>query len=176
VEAYVMLEIAMDSPTGVNAPPNEKDWLALGQLIEQAFGLLSRDPLMALAQLAEAEAQVNTLLDQMTAHALRGAKPPDDADDYEKKSKWAEIEAVIGLRHDPTARQRITYAGRLVSAGSPLMALQQLHEVERHSLDRVMEHAVREARQSGKSWAEIAVATDVTRQAAWRRWFDRGIR
>lgn len=99
-----MLENAMDSPTGVTAPPSEKDWLALADRIEQAFGLLAHDPLVALTQ---------------------------------------------------------------------------LHEIEQHAsalIDRVMEHAVREARQSGKSWAEVAVATDVTRQAAWRRWFDRGIR
>jgi hypothetical protein len=99
-----MLEIAMDSPTGVTAPPDEADWRELAEHIEQAFGQLAHDPLVALTQLHEIEQQASALI------------------------------------------------------------------------DRVMEHAVREARQSGKSWAEIAVATDVTRQAAWRRWFDRGIR
>jgi sugar phosphate isomerase/epimerase len=72
--------------------------------------------------------------------------------------------------------ERIETARALLSS-DPLMALSQLVEAEAALSDRVMEHAVRAARAAGATWAEIAVATGVKdRQAAWRRWTDRGIR
>ncbi|HKM55235.1 MAG TPA: hypothetical protein VJY33_17655 [Isosphaeraceae bacterium] len=75
--------------------------------------------------------------------------------------------------------ERIEQAKALLGT-DPLFALAQLVQAEEDAnalLDRVMEHAVREARRTGKTWAEIAVATGVKdRQAAWRRWTDRGIR
>lgn len=42
-------------------------------------------------------------------------------------------------------------------------------------LDRVAKYAVQQARDQGMTWAEIADATHVPRQAAWRRWKARGI-
>jgi PASTA domain-containing protein len=42
----------------------------------------------------------------------------------------------------------------------------------RRLLDRAEFEAVRDARQQGRSWSEIAVRLGVTRQSAWERWRD----
>jgi PASTA domain len=42
----------------------------------------------------------------------------------------------------------------------------------RRLLDQAEMAAVRDARQHGKSWAEIAVTLGITRQSAWERWRD----
>jgi hypothetical protein len=44
--------------------------------------------------------------------------------------------------------------------------------VVRRMLDQAESEAVRAARLSGKSWAEIATRLGVTRQSAWERWRD----
>ncbi len=51
-------------------------------------------------------------------------------------------------------------------------ALSALDDVQllRRLLDRTELAAVRQARTSGSSWAEIAVRVGTTRQAAWERW------
>jgi hypothetical protein len=73
-----------------------------------------------------------------------------------------------------------TAAAQKLAADDPLMALAQMTQVEEDAealLAHEMEYLVRQARESGKTWAEIAAATGVKdRQAAWRRWTDRGIR
>jgi len=57
---------------------------------------------------------------------------------------------------------------------SGLRALRALEDsgLVRRLLDQVEFEAVRAARRSGKSWAEIAVKLGVTRQSAWERWRD----
>lgn len=53
-------------------------------------------------------------------------------------------------------------------------ALRALNDVGlvRRLLDRAEFEAVRDARQQGRSWSEIAVRLGVTRQSAWERWRD----
>src|SRR5215217_1258052 len=73
---------------------------------------------------------------------------------------------------------RIEQAKRLLSA-DPLLALAQLEAVTDDAgdvLDELMTYAVTEARQKGYTWREIAAVTGVEdRQAAWRRWTDKGV-
>lgn len=49
-----------------------------------------------------------------------------------------------------------------------LMAIQQV----RQTCDHTEITAVKYARKAGLSWAEIATALGVTRQAAWERWHE----
>ena len=64
-------------------------------------------------------------------------------------------------------------------ADDPLDGLAELKAAEEEArtlADRALEHGVRWARSAGKSWTEIAQVMGVARQAAWRRFTDRGIR
>jgi DNA invertase Pin-like site-specific DNA recombinase len=54
-------------------------------------------------------------------------------------------------------------------AGDPLKALGDLRTVRAYLDEREIEF-VQWARQGNKSWAEIAAAVGITRQAAWERW------
>jgi hypothetical protein len=63
---------------------------------------------------------------------------------------------------------------RLARARDDGAALEALDDVGmlRRLLDQAELDAVRAARRSGKSWAEIATRLGVTRQSAWERWRD----
>jgi hypothetical protein len=67
-----------------------------------------------------------------------------------------------GLDADPSPESRGQAA---VDALADIAAM-------RRQLDRAEFTAVRRARRSGKSWAEIATMLGVTRQSAWERWRD----
>lgn len=52
-----------------------------------------------------------------------------------------------------------------------LKALEDVHLV-RSLLNTAEYNAVHTARRHGRSWREIAVALDITRQAAWEKWHE----
>jgi hypothetical protein len=54
-----------------------------------------------------------------------------------------------------------------------LRALEDIHFV-RTLLDTAELNAVRTARSHGRSWAEIATALHLSKQAAWEKWHDLG--
>jgi hypothetical protein len=78
-----------------------------------------------------------------------------------------------GERHDGARRawQRLTqWSTEAPSDGR--RALDALDDIQllRHRLDATELEAVRAARRTGRSWAEIATSLGITRQSAWERW------
>jgi transposase-like protein len=63
------------------------------------------------------------------------------------------------------------YADRDRAGADPLAALSDVGLLRR-LLDEAELEAVRSARRSGRSWAEIATKLGVSRQSAWERWRD----
>lgn len=63
------------------------------------------------------------------------------------------------------------YADRERAGADPLAALSEIGLLRR-LLDEAELEAVRSARRSGRSWAEIATKLGVSRQSAWERWRD----
>ena len=74
------------------------------------------------------------------------------------------------LAHFSTAASEAVYVLRVTT--DPILALRALGTIE-HEADRVMRECVEDCRKSGHSWAEIAEALGVTRQAVQRRFGNR---
>jgi hypothetical protein len=73
--------------------------------------------------------------------------------------------------HQPHRHPEITDETRQHWGDQSMAALQHIRLV-RGLLDQAELGAVRTARQSGKSWAEIGTMLGMTRQSAWERWHD----